>query len=156
MAGNKQSIKFTKEQFEDLLKMVYLGNWMANAHRNGSVEDPQIEKYEKIEDYIFSLAPKFGLEKYIDREEEDNNKIYPSGLFEMETDVDELHEEYDNNTFWDEAAERFGERDFHEKYTEKEIEAMSQKERFLKTYEFIDAYSDELSKNGIKRLRLKE
>lgn len=42
--GQKQLIEFTKERFEALLKLVYLGNWMANAHR-----DEPIAEYERLE-----------------------------------------------------------------------------------------------------------
>ncbi|MBW6440426.1 hypothetical protein K0B03_00095 [Patescibacteria group bacterium] len=154
MAGNKQSIKFTKEQFEDLSKMVYLGNWMANAHRDGSTEDLHIEKYEKIQDYIFSLAPKFGLEKYMDHEDSDGDKYYPSRFFEEETDINLLHDEYDENTFWQELPNRLGDRDFFEKFSKAEIEAMSDKERFIKRCRHSETYEDELSKNGIERLRI--
>lgn len=154
MAGNKQSIKFTEEQFENLLKMVYLGNWMANACRDGSPEDPHIDKYEKIQDYIFSLAPKFGLEKYVYRDDKNSDKMYPSGLFETETGVDALHEEYNDNIFWQELPDRLGERDFWEKYTKKEISAMDQKERFIKRCEYSEPYEDEVYKHGIDRLRI--
>ena len=54
----KQAIGLTRKQFKALLKVVYLGNWVANAYRT---EDMQKE-YERIEDYIFSLAPQFGKE----------------------------------------------------------------------------------------------
>lgn len=154
MAGNKQSIKLTKEQFEDLLKMVYLGNWMVNACRDGSAEDPNIEKYEKIHDYVFSLAPKFGWEKYVDHEESDGDKYYPTRFFEEETDINSLHDEYDNNTFWDELPDRLGERDFWEKYTQKEVEAMSKEERFIKRCECSEPYEDEVYKYGIERLKI--
>ncbi len=32
------NIEFTKAQFFALLKAVYLGNWMANANRDGNME----------------------------------------------------------------------------------------------------------------------
>ena len=51
----KIGIELTKKQFLALLKAVYLGNWMANANRDGSPEDPHVEDYEKIEDLIFSF-----------------------------------------------------------------------------------------------------
>jgi hypothetical protein len=44
-------LKLTKEQYEDLLKMVYLGNWIINAPRIDDV----VQKYESFEGYIFSL-----------------------------------------------------------------------------------------------------
>lgn len=39
-------ISLTKEQYEDLIKIVYLGTWMVNAFRT----DDRIEKYEEFED----------------------------------------------------------------------------------------------------------
>ena len=51
--------------------------------------------------------------------------MLPFGLvgqsFEEETDVHELHEEYDEESFWDELVDRLGERDFFRKYTRKEL-----------------------------------
>jgi len=43
-----------------LLKMVYLGSWMAN-----SAKDEPNGEYDAIEQYIFSLAKDFGLDKHI-------------------------------------------------------------------------------------------
>ena len=34
--GEKHNIGLTKKQYLMLLKAVYLGNWMANANRDGS------------------------------------------------------------------------------------------------------------------------
>ena len=42
-------IKFTKEQYENLMKLVYLGNWMINAIRT----DDRVKKYDELKHYIF-------------------------------------------------------------------------------------------------------
>ena len=74
--NNKQTVEFTKEQFFSLMKAVYLGNWMANAAR---MDTKNFKKdYEQILDYIFSLAPKFGLEKYMDHDSSDGERYFPS------------------------------------------------------------------------------
>lgn len=150
----RQTIELSKKQFEALLKAVYLGNWMANAYRDGSADDPLIAEYEKIEDYIFSLAPQFGLEKYLDHDDADGDRYYPTGEFEETTDVHKLHKAYDENTFWDELAERLGERDFFEKYTENEINVMSEEVWFTKLHECIDTYNEEFEKFGLERVTL--
>lgn len=150
----EQKITLTKTQFKALLKAVYLGNWMANAYRDGSKEHPYIKDYENIEDYVFSLAPLFSLNKYMDHEESDGNKYYPTSFFEEETDVHILHEQYDENSFWDELIDHLGERDFREKYSEKEINTMSRIEFFEKLDECIDIYREEFEKFGIQRLRI--
>ena len=149
---NKKSIEFTKEQFLVLMKTVYLGNWMANANRDGSPEYPHIKEYEVIEDYIFSLAPQFGFEKYMDHEPRYGDRYFPTGLFEEEIDVNKLHDEYDEETFWDELSERLGERDFFKKYSKKDLEKMTKDERYIKSIECEIAWEEELENNGIERL----
>jgi hypothetical protein len=149
-------IELSKGQFENLLKLVYLGNWLANAHRNGRAEDPYKEEYNVIEDYIFSYAKQFGFNEYVDDEEAVQGKFYPTRIFEEETDIQELIDEYDEETFWDELIDRLGERDFHRHYSKEEIQKMSRDERFGKLYEFIDKCADEINENGIERLEIKK
>lgn len=145
-------IEFTKEQFENLMKLVYLGNWMANAHRTDDV----IKKYEDLEHYVFSFAGDFGLEKYVDDEKVGDGKFYPTRFFEEETDVNELHDEYDNETFWTELPNRLGERDFMRKYSEKDWERMSREERFLRRQECDIKWEEELEENGLERLEIRK
>lgn len=149
-------INFTKKQYETLMKIVYLGNWLANANRNGSDEDPHKEEYEKIEDYIFSFAKEFGLDEFIDHEERYGDRYYPTRKFEEETDVRELIEEYDSESFWDEAVERFGDRDFLRKHSRKAIEKMDRDERFIKVMDCQEKYEREFRENGIERMEIKE
>lgn len=153
---NCMKINITNKQYLALLKVVYLGNWMANAQRDGSPEDKRIEEYENISDFVFSLAPQFGFEKYMSHEVSDGDRYFPTMIFEEETDVHELHEEYNENAFWDDLCEKLGERDFRKKYSQKEIQNMSDDERFAKLYECIDAWDEELVKNGIERLEIRK
>ena len=69
-----------------------------------------------------------------------------------DADIQELIDEYDENTFWDELIDRLGDRDFFRCYSKDEIQKMNRKERFGKLYEFIDKWEDEINENGINRL----
>lgn len=146
----KQTVEFTNEQYLVLMKAVYLGNWMANAYR---IDDKKKE-YEGIEDYIFSFAPKFGLKKFMDHEE--TERYFPTRAFEEETEVHELHEEYDEETVWDELANWLGERDLFERYSEAEIKAMSRDEYFVKKSEYVAVYEEEFGKHGMERVRIEK
>jgi hypothetical protein len=149
---NKKSIEFSKEQFFTLMKMVYLGNWMVNANRDGSKEDPHIKEYEKMEDYIFSLAPQFDWDKYMDHGSTDGDRYFPSRLFEEGTDVNKLQREYDEDSFWDELPEKLGNRDFINTYSEKDWEKMTGDDRFTKMQDCIIKWEKELENHGIKRI----
>ncbi len=148
----KQAVELTRDQFLALLKAVYLGNWMANAYRTEGMK----KEYEGIADYIFSLTPQFGLEKYMDHEESDGERYFPTNEFEEHTDVHILHEAYDEETFWDEMAERLGERDFFERYTKEELKKMNKDEGFTLLNRCIDNYNEEFEKFGIERIRLEK
>lgn len=142
----KQSIEFTSEQYFALMKAVYMGEWMANAHRTEGYK----KEYEEIEDYIFSFAAKFDLEKWVDHEGTD--KYYPTRAFEEETE--ELCDEYDEETVWDELAEWLGERDFFERYTESEINAMSSEDYFRNKSQCVAVYNKEFEQYGMERIRI--
>lgn len=146
-SSEKHSIELTPKQFLALLKVVYLGNWMANAFRTGNEKDPVHKGYDDIADYLYLLAPRFGFSEKIEHELEYD----ASGEL---TEVSRLHEEYDEETFWDEIIDRLGERDLFEKYSRDEIKKMSREEYFDKLYACQDAYTDEINKHGVERLRI--
>ncbi|MBM4129207.1 MAG: hypothetical protein FJ243_03690 [Nitrospira sp.] len=145
-------ITFTKEQYEDLLKLVYLGNWMVNAHRLSYEETDQ---FNELESYIFSFAKDAGLEFYSDYAEEFDT-YYPTREFEEDTDIEKYMDEYSEETFWDELIHALAGRDFIEKYGELVTRKMSPEEQFKKLQPFIDKYEEEFEKHGIDNLVIKK
>lgn len=143
-------INLTKKQFESLAKVVYLGNWMANAQRTGQKDDPHFKEYEDIADYIYSFAKDFGFPddfeaglEFSDGEEEP-------------PEASRLHEEYDEQNFWEVLPDKLGERDFFKKYSKEEREKMTNEEHFTKMMECIILWEDECEKYGIERLEAKD
>lgn len=143
-------INLTKKQYESLVKAVYLGNWMANAHRTGQSNDPHKKEYNEIADYIYSLSTEFGLPDNYEYEVEFSDGPYGT------SEVEGLHEEYDEDSFWSEVPERLGTRDFFKKYSKKEREKMTEEEHFIKMQECIIPWEEEIDDNGIDRLEIKE
>lgn len=140
-------INFTNKQYGNLLKLVYLGNWVANATRI----DDQDKQLDALEGYIFSFAKDFGLSEYADTD--DPEMTYPTRQFEERSGVQELIEEYDDDTFWEELPERLGERDLLEQHSTSELEQMDLNERIHKLYANIGKWMDEFETHGITRLR---
>jgi len=75
-------IFFTKKQYEALIKLVYLGDWMANSCKTGDERDMEIEK---VEQYIYSFAKDFGMENLFDQSK--RGMIYPTRAFEENLDT---------------------------------------------------------------------
>ncbi len=142
-------IHITKKQYESLAKIVYLGNWMANANRDGSPEDPHLLEYEEIYDYIFSLALQFGFSDTFECDMEFNDDF-------VQQEVGQLHEEYDENTFWDELPDRLGVRDFYRTYSPEERKKMTEEEHFMKMQDCIIKWENEFEKYGVERLGVVE
>ena len=142
----KYTIELTKAEYISILKAVYLGAWMANAHRTDDVK----EEYESAENLMLSLAPEFNCLKYVDHDT-DKNKLYPS--VELEAgEPEELRTDYNEATFWAELTSKLGARLFTKRYSEAEIAKMSEEDHFAKLYECIDLYADEFEEFGLDRI----
>ena len=141
-------IEFTKDQFKNLIKLIYLGNWMINAFRTEDI----VKEFEDLEGYIYSFAKEAGLDKYAIYDKE-SKKYYPTSALEEE--VDQYIDEYKDETFWEELIYRLGGRDFVEKYGVEAIKKMTWEERIKKEHPFIEKYADEFEKNGIANLVIK-
>lgn len=145
-------INFTKKQFETLIKMAYVGNWVVNGVRSGRKGDERVKEYDELEEYIFSFAKDFGLEKYVDDED---GEIYPSVDLE-DGEVRELIDYYDDDVFWNELADSLARRDFFREYGAEAISKMSVRERIEKDHPFLEKYWDETREHGIERLEIKK
>jgi hypothetical protein len=143
-------INFTKKQFKDLIKMVYIGNWVINAVRGGEGDKKRIEKYEILENYVFSFAKDFGLENLVEYDEK-YKKFFPTDEL-WEGEARELIDYYDEDIFWEELIHRMAERDFFREYGWDKISKMKLEERIRKDHPFLEKYYDEIGNNGIENL----
>ncbi len=151
---DRQTIEFTKDQFLALLKIVYLGNWVANANRGDGQINPRLEDYDDIENFVFSHAKKFGLADYVDDKTAEDGQYFPTRMFEESQDVFEAIDEYNEDTFWDELVEHLAERDFEKHYTKLEIQKMTNDERIDKLYFYIDKWAEEINENSLDNISL--
>ncbi len=102
----------TKEQLSTLLKMVFIANTIANSPDQCKSRND----FEEIESYIFERAKdiyplavfehKVGNEKY----------HHPSVIFEGDSDVNQILDQYDDYFLPYLLAEKFGERDVIEEF----------------------------------------
>lgn len=145
--GSAVKVELSQDQFEALMELVFLGDWMINGIR---VPGEHIERYEKIAQYIYSLAPRFGLETHVEFDRR-MDKRFPTGKFDER--MQEFIGEYDDQAFWDELVDRMADRDFDKMYGDA-VEAMSSEMLFEKRYPFIEQYENEFAEHGIERLEI--
>lgn len=142
-------IELTQKQYEALLKIVYLGNWMASSTKEKPEKD-----YEDIEQHILSFAKDFKMDKHVAFDKK-MKSYYPTEEFEDATDVVEQIEAYNEYTVWEALVLLLSRRDLVKKYGAEKMDKMSDEEILEKEYSFIQKYEEEFREHGFDNLYVK-
>ena len=145
------NIKFSKPEYEALLEVIRMADWVIHAHR--TEDDPRTKKYQELEQKILSKAAEMGFEKQIVYDKE-LKKYHPTAEYEEQCDAMKFIDEYDDDTFWDELTERLAFRDLLEQVGEEETKKMEPLERVEKIESLREPYLDEFDEHGITRLKI--
>lgn len=140
-------IKLSRTQYETLMRLVYLGNWVVNGFRDKD-KDPGTDA---LENYVYAKARDFGLGDRITYDE-DADAHFPTESQETEWMAD--LDDYKNDLFWDELMYRLADRDLVARFGEANVEAMPEEERKRMEDELADQYYKEFEKTGLDRLQL--
>lgn len=137
-------LELTDNQYRDLIELLFYGNWIANASRTGAEGDEKIEKYEKLQEYLFSHAKHFNADDFVINED---NEFYTT--LEFEERLMPIVEEYDEYTFWEQISNKLAKRDLlREIGSVRQLKEMHRE----RMYEIEEQYEIEFEKNGLKNL----
>ena len=150
----KHNISLTKKQYLSLIKIAWLGNWIANGQRDGSPANPHIDEYDDIHSHILSFAKEFEFGHYVGDKEAGDDRLYETLQFDDDFDLYELTREYDERSFVDELVNQLAERDFHREYNRAAIRAMSREDHATKLDGFIEKWAEEINKNGLDNIAI--
>jgi hypothetical protein len=141
-------LDMTKSQYETLLKIVYLGNWVA-----ASATEEAAKEFDDFEQYVLSLAKDFDLAEYSGFDE-DEKSYYPTEEFEEKTGVVDMIGDYNMHTVWEEMVLSLARRDLVAEYGEEKVQAMTDDELMEKEYPFVLKYEEEFRENGFQNLTI--
>jgi len=141
-------IKLTKDELETLIKLVYLGNWLANSWRT----DDRITAFDELQVSLLATARTAGLRELVD-EDEETGKPIPSAV--LDEALQETLDFYDDNTFWDQLIYRLADRDFLRRYGEGAADELDTDEGVKKETPFLERYEKEFYANGLDRLEIR-
>jgi len=139
-------IRLSPAQFELLLKLVYLGQWVVEGAQE---EEGNLEGYDALAAYIYSYAPAFGAKKWVEFDEAEG-EYFPSN--ELDEAMEELISRYEEATFWDQLVIRLAERDLLQEYGEETILKMDWKELDKKKSQIVQKYLREIEEHGLANL----
>ena len=143
-------IEFSKDQFETLIKLLHLGNWMANAYN----DDAENKEFSELISYIYGFAGDMGLGEMVEHDKE-AGLIFASAELQEDDQLSELIERYDDNVFLDRLIYNLAGKDMLDKYGEKKIRSMTDEQFFKEEGSFVQKYQEEFAKNGIQNLTVK-
>ena len=146
------NLELDKKQFETLLKLVYLGNWMANGTRDGNEDDPSIDEYDEMENFIFKVGYENGFKKIITYEKDID--LYDFTKDYLKNEIHKLIYRFNDDTLWEELSIRLAIRDAVEEVGESEFLNMDREKKMSIISEKEDFYNIDFAENGIENLRL--
>ena len=137
-------IELTDKQFQNLLQLAYMGEWMLQAYEQADNAGEIDELMQKLYESAYRQGN--------DDIEFDKKMGGYAPCQEFEDDCDAAVEHYDEQTFWEELILRMANRDLQQNGGDK----LPPKEFEKKQNELIQKYEKEFGKNGINNLTLKK
>ena len=146
-------INITKKEYRLLLDILYLGEWMLTAH--DQEEAPEKKQYQDVVQKFYSYAEEMGYENLI-KADKALNKYFETIEYEENSKVNEIIENYDNATFWDELVSGLALRDAQEIEGNDAFNKMSPEERIQLLYPLEEKYHEEFMANDLANLQIKK
>jgi len=144
-------LALTPEQFTTLLRMVYIANTVANAHR----DEDFLKDYDELEQYIFARAKESGFPgATLKHKIGDEAHHHPSPIFENDTELNKLLDDYDAHIAFEVLAEKLAERDIEKAHGPHADNRMPAKDYETLLEERIAEYEKIFLNDGFTRIRV--
>ncbi len=142
------NIACTKEEFKQLLDLVYAGSVMINGMRS---KEERVLPYFDMEQKIFAMAEGFQYEHLIAYNEE-YKEYMPTETYE-EDGINEYIDAYDTKVFWEELVMRLARRDALNYAGDVDQNVSKQKLNEMQM-QLEEKYEEEFEENGLMNLKV--
>ncbi|MBU6214566.1 hypothetical protein KGM48_01855 [Patescibacteria group bacterium] len=144
------NLNLTKEEFVELLQVVYLGTYVRNAVREQEGEYDHARD-EALGNRLYRIALELGVPGI----EQDEKYKYVGPSNALEKEWHDIIEAYEEDEFWHELEVLLGKRDFYRTMTREDSETL-EKTGWLpeRIHDLYEKYADEFEKFGIERLEI--
>jgi hypothetical protein len=149
--GENMKINFTKKEYQALVEMLLMADWVLTAHELDP--DPAKEPYAAIRKKVLAYHKEMGMEdafRYDPKEDE----YLETAEYEEQSKHMRFIREYDEQSFWSEFADKLAQRDLAEQLRRQggSLDGAARAEKF---FELMTRYEEELSENGLDNVRLR-
>jgi len=148
------TLNFTEQELLRLLLMVQIGDWVKHSSFEGDWKiNEDLQQDKKVMQKLLSAVFKsklVGLVEYDMKGKEYKETLQLEGMFMPCMD------EFNEDQFWEQLADRLAQRDMILKYSEKGMAKMDNLDRAFENMEIAKAYEEMFSKDGLMNLKLQE
>ncbi len=134
----------TPDEYRELLRIAYLGEWMINAPHDADAQDEAASRA-----FQTLLQAGYGHERGVDRDPETDEYFLSAALTDRL--YDEHISDYDDHVFWDELAERLALRDFAAAQGVG-VETIDREEHLAQLRPLEERWRQEFERHGVERL----
>jgi hypothetical protein len=145
-------IDITKDEYRDLLDLLYIAQWVLIAHK--TEEDPRTKPYDKVIQQLYSQAGEAGYERLIEHDPRTRSH-YTTREFEEASKAILFIDEFVDDSFWDELIIRLAERDAAQQAGGYDrLHLLSNEEQHKLRTPVEERYSEEFNEHGVDHLVL--
>lgn len=148
-------ISLSPDEFSRLLKLVYLGEFMANVDLNDDALDDERKAFADLRSKLFGLAEENGKPHYAFYDLPRDEWFASRGL-EEDAVIRKIVQEYDEHVFWEELSDRLSSRDLMDEYGKDTIKNMEDEHYARAQDTLLDYYDREFDTHGVDRLHVRE
>ncbi|MDF1584013.1 MAG: hypothetical protein RQ733_05430 [Methyloprofundus sp.] len=141
-------INFTEEEYQQLVTMIEIADWVINAHKD--VEQNETNEYEVLRNKILSFADEMGMQGCY---EKDGDNYYENLEYEESSKQFEFIEDYDEDSFWEQLVTKLVDRDYEQQYGNEEVVFEVKMQRLT---DIEEKYADEINDHGLLNFVVKK
>jgi len=145
-------ISLTTEELALLLRLACIGDWVKHGHLEGDeCNDVDVQAHRHVLRKLLAAAYKAKMTALVEYDGKMDEYFETKGF---EADYLQCIDEYVEEAFWEELADRLAARDIINELGEAAFEALSQIERIEKITDLTEWYLNEWTSHGIRRLKV--
>lgn len=147
MESKKITLNLTEKQYLDLVKLITLGGMVVEE----IVDDEPMARFLDVQQQFFAASGEKKGNLFIGYDKKENEYFVSD---DIEEELLELVNEYDESRFWESLVMRLTLRDLQKKFSEKELREMTEEKGTREMEKLHEFYISEFDDNDIDNLKV--
>src|SRR5664280_612666 len=143
-------INFTKSEYQILLDVIYMADWILHAHDTEDRSDTK--EYSDLFQKLMSYAKDISCEDLVNFDEQQKNYA-ESFIFEEESPAPEYIDEFENESFWSELLSRLARQDALIELKVNNPDDVDTETLYTEIFKAEEKWSKEFETYGLDRIR---